>query len=187
MDPVQRIGAAAPGVGIGWPRVGAPPVPLRRDTPGPRDPDRDGGRAPDPHDGRDSLGQAVTDAARFWFFGGRVPQRDRVPVLLTAGDRPHPGRGGIDAEPAGQPARTAARSLGLGPFASQADIDRRFREIVKAERPDLGAMRPEVLHRLAEQRDLLRAAAGRAALVSVAHRYGVADRPERGTHLDVAV
>jgi hypothetical protein len=177
VQPVMRIGAAD---GTAWSRVlatplrsnpGAPGLPAARPDRSPPD-----GTAPAPHErprrAPSAPGEAVADAARFWFFGGRTPGRERPPgaPLSLGHDR----------------ATAAARALGLGPYASQEEIDRRFREIVKAERPDLGTMRPEALHRLSEQRDLLRDAASRATRSALAERFTTTAAPSSvGSRLDV--
>jgi hypothetical protein len=178
VQPVMRIGAVD---ATAWGRVLTTPPRPHTGTSGaaPVRPDRStpGGTTPEPRDrpqrAASAPGEAVADAARFWFFGGRTPGRERPPgaPLSLGHDR----------------ATAAARALGLGPYASQEEIDRRFREIVKAERPDLGTMRPEALHRLAEQRDLLRDAASRATRTALASRFATtATSAALGTTLDVA-
>jgi hypothetical protein len=49
----------------------------------------------------------------------------------------------------------AARTLGVSTEASQAEIDARFRQIVRSQRPDLGEMSPEALATVLSARRLL--------------------------------
>ena len=49
----------------------------------------------------------------------------------------------------------AARALGVSTDATQADIDARFRQIVRAQRPDLGQMSAEALSQLLAARRVL--------------------------------
>ncbi len=63
----------------------------------------------------------------------------------------------------------AAATLGVGVDADQVEIDRRFRAIVKASHPDLGADgAPEDLARAVAARSVLRAAA-----IAAASRRGI--------------
>jgi len=67
--------------------------------------------------------------------------------------------------------RTALDRLGLGPAATQADIDARYREIVKHERPDLGNMPVSDFIDLREARETLSAHARTRAHASAGRRW----------------
>lgn len=79
----------------------------------------------------------------------------------------------------------AAERLGVGPRASQAEIDMRFREIVKAERPDLGLMDADDLSALTEARRTLSAEARHARSVATQARWSSGGDTGTGTVIDL--
>jgi hypothetical protein len=70
----------------------------------------------------------------------------------------------------------AAKSLGVDPLASQAEIDARFREIVKAERPDLGRMDADQFGELLSARRVLTQGGSRAVVTTFATRTSTPGR-----------
>jgi hypothetical protein len=95
----------------------------------------------------------------------------------TTASRREENPAGAFAEPA---LREAAATLGLRGRLSQDEVDRRFREIVKAERPDLGAMSGERLDAVRAARTALTTHLRRARWIAP----GAAPPP--GTLADVA-
>ncbi len=91
--------------------------------------------------------------------------RSTFDAQITAGSRPgvasdgraRPGRGwtsSVDAV-ADPGLRRAAETLGVTGILSRDEVDRRFRDIVKSERPDLGTMSGERLDSLLNARAAL--------------------------------
>jgi hypothetical protein len=79
--------------------------------------------------------------------------------------------------------RHAAATLGVSSRSSQEEVDRRFREIVKAERPDLGAMTGERLDAVRSARSTLTTYLQRARWIDAASPASPSPAP--GTLVDV--
>ncbi|MGE0880052.1 MAG: hypothetical protein AB7L13_21515 [Acidimicrobiia bacterium] len=117
----------------------------------------DGGRWHDPDRRvRYALYESYGEAAPFWFADAAAGRLDSVGDALAQDrkrSRDHDTNG--DGAGTGTVIDLAAAALGVRRDATQAEIDARFRAIVKAERPDLGFMDPSDLERITNARRVL--------------------------------
>lgn len=125
------------------------------------------------------LYQAMPDALAFWMRERGGPARPPVVARTATAQRLREG---------GQPGEVidlAAATLGLRPTATQAEIDARFRAIVKAQRPDLGLMDATELERVSHARHILSARVRAAASAARAARWERSATEHAGPALDL--